>query len=157
MKGESVMRDLSDFFKIHDVIESVRRQAINDYWEDIKTDDIVAKLNATQRKYLFTVKRKGPCSLHTVMQSTGFSCSATSTAIDKLVRIGAVNRVRNDENRREIIVSLTPEMDAHFKNIDNLFRDKISKALSKCSQDEIDSILNGAKVLLDKFAEYDLH
>ena len=149
------MRDLSDFFKIHDVIESVRRQAINDYWNEIKSDDIVAKLNATQRKYLFTIKRKGPCSLHTVMHCTGFSCSATSTAIDKLVRIGAVNRVRNDENRREIIVSLTPEMDAHFKNIHALFRDKISKVLAECSQEEIDSIINGAKVLLKKLAEYD--
>lgn len=146
------MHNFDDFFRIHDVIESIRRQAINDYWEEIKTDDIVAKLNATQRKYLFTIKRKGPCSLHTVMHHTGFSAAATSTAIDKLVRIGAVNRVRNDENRREIIVSLTPEMDAHFKNIDALFRHRVSKVLSRCSQGESDSILNGAQVLLGKFS-----
>ena len=151
MKGETLMLDLNDFFRIHDNIERVRRQCITDYWEEIKTGDIVAKLNATQRKYLFTIKQHGPCSLQTVMHYTGFSCSATSTAIDKLVRIGAVNRVRNEDNRREIIVSLSSEMDDHFKRIEALFRKRISAALSDCSSDELEMILRGAKILLEKF------
>ncbi len=150
------MQDFSDCYRIHEAVHYLRGRCILEYWEKAKVDDIVNRLNTTQQKYLFAIKRLGPCSLNTVMNHTGFSCSATSTAIDKLVKLGAVNRERNPENRREIIVSLTPEIDKHLKGIDELFKRRIAEVLSSCTPEETDIIMKGAIILRKKLADYEL-
>ena len=150
------MFELNDFFGVHNAVEFLRRQCISEYWEGLQEDDVVAGLNHRQKNYLFTIKRLGPCSLHTIMHHTGLSSSAVSTAIDKLVRIGIVHRVRNDENRREVLVSIAPELDEHFREINSLFRSRIAAILAKCTPAESDTIFKGMKTLRGKFAEYDL-
>lgn len=148
------MLDLDNFFEAHNAIEFLRRQCISDYWESIKKDDVIAKLSLRQKNYLFAIKHLGPCSLQTIMLHTGLSSSAASAVVDKLVKIGIVNRTRNSENRREILVSLAPELDDHFRKINSLFRHRIAEILSECSSDELNSITQNAKVLRQKFSEF---
>ena len=147
------MLDLNDFFEVHNAIEFLRRECISEYWEGLQKDDVIARLNPRQKNYLFTIKRFGPCSLQVIMHHTGLSSSAASAAVDKLVKIGIVNRVRNDENRREVQVSLAPELHDHFRKIDSLFRTRISRILSECSPEEADVILKGAEALRRKFTD----
>lgn len=150
------MIDLNDFFESHNAIEFLRRQCISEYWEGLQKDDLIAMLSLRQKNFLFTIKRFGPCSLQTIMNNTGLSSSAVSASVDKLVRIDIVKRVRNSENRREVLVSLTPELHDHFRKIDSLFRSRVSKILSECTPEESDAIFKSAKALRRKFAKYDL-
>jgi DNA-binding MarR family transcriptional regulator len=138
--GEDSMLDLKNFVDLHRKIECLHRQCIAEYWEDNQEDDILRELSLRQLNYLFTIERYGPCSLQTVMHYTGMSSSAVSAAVDKLVKVGVVDRSQNQENRREAIVSLNRNIRGHLKRINDRFCKDIAEAFSDCSRKEKDII-----------------
>lgn len=144
------MNELDDFFEVHHLLGFIRRDSIGEYWEENQQDDIIARLAPRQINYLVTIERFGPCSLQTIMRHTGLSSSAASAAVDKLYRLGIVERIRNTENRREILVSLKLEIRDHIKKIDARFRDKIADALGNCSEEEMRLIIDCSRMLCHK-------
>ncbi len=145
------MTDLNDFFEAHCSIEFLRRQNIAEYWDENQEDDVIARLTPRQINHLVVINRYGPCSLHTVTQHTGLSSSAASAAIDKMVRLGIVDRVQNRDNRREIQVTLTPAIRNHLARIDLRFRTRIAAILADCTDEEAESISRSAGILRRKF------
>lgn len=146
---------MEDFFVVHGAVEFLRRQCISEYWDELREDDIVAALSPRQKNHLFTIKRLGPCSLHSIMLHTGLSSSAASAAVDKLVRLGVVERERNSENRREIVVRVTPGLEEHFRRIEDKFRERVSSLLSECETGELEAVRGGMAVLRRRFRDYE--
>ena len=134
------MIDLKSFVDLHSKIEFLHRQSIAKYWEDNHSDDILKVLSLRQLNYLFTIKRYGPCSLQTIMHYTGMSSSAVSAAVDKLVKVGVVERSQNPKNRREAIVSLNCNIMHHIKQVNDCFCADISEIFLDCSDEEADII-----------------
>jgi DNA-binding MarR family transcriptional regulator len=50
----------------------------------------------------------GPKSAGQLSEATGLSSAATTTMIDRLERKGFVRRIRNDTDRRQVLVEMTP-------------------------------------------------
>jgi DNA-binding MarR family transcriptional regulator len=144
------MNELDDFFEAHRDIEFLRRQNIADYWDEKQSDDLIRKFSLRQINYLSTIYRHGPCSLQTIMHHTGLSSSAVSAAIDKLVRAKVVNRVQNESNRREVLVSLTSAIRRHLNAIDMRFRKKIAGMLADCPPDELSAIARSSAIIRKK-------
>lgn len=146
------MPDLNDFFEMHRDMEFLRRQNIADYWDEKQSDDLVRKFSLRQINYLLTIYRHGPCSLQTVMRHTGLSSSAVSAAVDKLVKAKVVRRIRNEENRREVLVSLSPAIRKHLDTIDVRFRKKITCILADCPKNELSDIVRISALIRKKLS-----
>jgi DNA-binding MarR family transcriptional regulator len=149
------MNKFDDFFEVHHLLGFIRRDSIGEYWEENQQNDIIARLAPRQINYLATIERFGPCSLQTIMRHTGLSSSAASAAVDKLYRLGIVERIRNAENRREVVVSLKPEIRDHMKKIDARFRNKIATVLKNCTEDEMSLIVDCSTMLCHKLKKID--
>jgi DNA-binding MarR family transcriptional regulator len=147
------MLDLKKLLALHLELVFQRRQSIADYWDENQEDDLIARLTLRQINYLVTIKRYGPCSIHTIMQYTGLSSSAASAAVDKLVKAGVVDRVQNRDNRREVLVSLTPKIRYHMEQINERFLERIAEILADCSSEEEKAINRSTEILNRKFME----
>ncbi len=149
------MLDLEHFFKVNNMIDFLRRTAVAEYWENNREDDIINQLSPRQINYLATIERNQPCSLQTIIQYTNLSSSAASAAIDKLVRDGIAERVRNQENRREVIITLTPAIQQHLDKIKIAFQKKLAKMLSGCSPEEAEIINSAGRILSSHIKKQD--
>ena len=145
------MMELDDLFAAHNAMEFLRRQNLSDYWEEIQEEDVIGKLTPRQINYLVTINRYGPCSLQTIMHYTGLSSSAASAAVEKMVGLGIVERIRNPANRREIQVSLTDAIRQRIGQIDAGFRQCVTAILADCTEEEMAVIVRGAAILRQKF------
>ena len=131
------MLELNAYFRLHQTVERIRKEAIAEYWEKENRDDIIATLTPRQMNYLMILHKRGPCTLQEIMKMTGLSASASSAAVDKLVKLGILHRETDETNRRFIRVSITRELLGHMEKIDRLFRGKVHAALSSCTSGEI--------------------
>lgn len=150
MMKEGAMLNLNELINLHRKLEFLHRQSISDYWDENHENDLLRCLSLRQINHLLTIQSYGPCSLQTIMQHTGLSSSAVSAAVDKLVKAGVVDRAQNQENRREALVSLTPNIQRHLKQIHDRFCARISEILSDCSDEEAGIINKSAQILSRK-------
>ena len=90
------MPGLNHYFRLHQAIKRIRKEAIAEYWEKENKDDIIAALTPRQMNYLMIIHKRGPCTLQEIMGLTGLSASASSAAVDKLVKLGILSRKTAD-------------------------------------------------------------
>ncbi len=138
--GLTYMPGLNHYFRLHQAIERIRKEAIAEYWEKENKDDIIAALTPRQMNYLMIIHKRGPCTLQEIMGLTGLSASASSAAVDKLVKLGILSRKTDETNRRFIRVSVTEELLGHLERIDLLFREKVNAALKSCKAEDISAL-----------------
>ena len=93
-----------------DVIRSValRIQEMQDAMAQI--DESAARLlgvNRTDLRCLARLRLRGPMTAGELAAEAGLTPGATTTAIDRLERAGYARRVRDDADRRRVMVALT--------------------------------------------------
>ena len=66
-------------------------------------------VNRTDQRCLGLLYGHGPLSAGQLAQASALSPGATTTALDRLERAGYARRVRDPEDRRSVLVELTPE------------------------------------------------
>jgi DNA-binding MarR family transcriptional regulator len=74
-------------------------------------DDEVGRLldlNPTDRRGLDWLS-EGPMTASRLAEATGLSAAATTSLIDRLERKGFVRRIRQEADRRQVLVSMTDE------------------------------------------------
>jgi len=92
---------------IADIAEAVRD--FQDATDEV--DEAAAAMlgiNRTDLRCLAVLTRCGSLTAGQLASEVGLSSGATTSAIDRLVRQGHVERVRRDRDRRSITVTLTP-------------------------------------------------
>ena len=77
------------------------------------TDNRFTSLNSNQIHAALLLKSIAPCSLKHFAAVMRLSTSAASALIDRMVGNGIVLRRLNPDNRREILLSVSPEFDEH--------------------------------------------
>lgn len=142
------MLDLKNYFGLHQAIEKIRKKAIAEYWEAENKDDIIAALTQRQMNHLMIIHKRGTCTLQEVMNLTGLSASASSTAVDKLVKLGILHRETDETNRRFIRISVTKDLLVHMERIDLLFRQKVHAALKNCNEQDVKALERTSEQIL---------
>ena len=66
-------------------------------------------VNRTDQRCLGLLHAHGPMTAGQLAQASALSPGATTTALDRLERAGYARRVRDPEDRRSVLVELTPE------------------------------------------------
>ncbi len=144
------MRELDAFLTLHRELVMLRGECIADYWEENRSDDLLRVLSLRQMCTLLAIEQIAPCSLAGVMARTNLSKSAASAAVDKLVRCGMVTRRRNEENRRELIIEVEPEIRHYLDSIEDRFHREIDRHLAACGASEIHALNEASRALLNQ-------
>ena len=102
-----------------DDIEESKRELIAELRREIRAgqsavaavDNAVAErlgVNATDHRCLDILDQRGPMTAGAVAEALGLSRSAVTTVIDRLEQRRYVRRLQNPDDRRQVVVALTP-------------------------------------------------
>jgi len=91
-----------------ELIDEVRRsQSATDRFDQAVADAL--GLNRTDMRCLDALEREGSVSAGRLAQATGLTSGAMTTALDRLERAGYARRVHDIEDRRRVLVEVTPK------------------------------------------------
>lgn len=112
----------------HDLTAEVRRSQAATLRFDRAVADAVG-LNLTDMSCLDVLGQRGPLTAGQLAEHTGLTSGAMTTAIDRLEAAGYARRVRDDRDRRRVVVELTRQARAldgfyaeHERLAEQLFR-----------------------------------
>ena len=92
----------------NELIDEVRRsQAATDRFDQAVADAV--GLNRTDIRCVDVLDREGPLTAGRLAQAMGLTSGAVTTLVDRLERAGHARRVRDERDRRRVLVELTPE------------------------------------------------
>jgi DNA-binding MarR family transcriptional regulator len=95
-----------------ELIDEVRRsQSATDRFDQAVADAL--GLNRTDMRCLDVIDREGPIPAGRLAEATGLTTGAITTVLDRLERAGHARRVRDGDDRRRVLVELTPEARQH--------------------------------------------
>jgi DNA-binding MarR family transcriptional regulator len=91
-----------------ELITEVRRsQNATDRFDQAVADAI--GVNRTDLRCLDVIHREGPVPAGRLADATGLTTGAITTVLDRLERAGFARRVRDPDDRRRVLVEITPD------------------------------------------------
>lgn len=130
------------------VIKDIKSRMADDNFKNLNTNHIQAAL---------ILKSISPCTLKKFAATIRMSKAAASALVDRMVKSGLIRREENPQNRREVLLTVSPEFEAHVSYVRaemtrwfELLADRIGMetfekwhsvmvALNRVLQDEIES------------------
>ncbi|MEB3370089.1 MarR family winged helix-turn-helix transcriptional regulator [Saccharopolyspora mangrovi] len=98
-------------------------------------------VNRTDLRCLGLLSRRGAMTAGQLATEVGLTTGSTTTAIDRLVRKGYVERVRDDHDRRRITIEITPEAAALIEKLWGPLGRESQVLLMRRSKAELEAIL----------------
>jgi DNA-binding MarR family transcriptional regulator len=89
------------------VTEVRRSQVATDRFDHAVADAL--GVNRTDMRCMDILEREGPLPAGRLAEAAGLTSGAMTTALDRIERAGFVRRVPDREDRRRVLVELTPE------------------------------------------------
>jgi DNA-binding MarR family transcriptional regulator len=94
-----------------ELIREVRRsQLATDRYDQAVADAL--GLNRTDMRCLDVIQREGSVTAGRLAEATGLTTGAITTVLDRLERRGFARRVRDESDRRRVLVEIAPEVRA---------------------------------------------
>ena len=97
------------------------------------------KRGVTQTQFLMmaSIRAYARCTMGTLARNLHISMPTASGIVERLVRSGYVRRVPQAEDRRQVIVELTPKARAFFREFEAVIRRRWEEALLSLDPDEL--------------------
>lgn len=92
---------------------------------------------------------RGECAMSALAEATHQSAASLTGVVDRLLEKDLVRRERHEDDRRKVMVAVTPEGEAVLEAIKQARREQMAAALSDLAQHEIAELMR----LLDKVTE----
>ena len=90
-----------------ELIDEVRRShTATDRFDQAVADAL--GVNRTDMRCLDTIEREGPVAAGRLAEATGLTSGAITTVLDRLERAGFARRISDPDDRRRVLVELTP-------------------------------------------------
>jgi DNA-binding MarR family transcriptional regulator len=106
-------------------------------------------LTVAELRILKVLREQGSSPMNRFCPETMLSQPTITAIVDKLEERGLVERVRSREDRREVLIAITPKGgDTYVEGMD-LHRRFIERSLSALGADEVDALVGLLKKLAD--------
>lgn len=117
----------------------------------IRAQGYLGRLNLTypQTVTLMILDADGPMPISELAKATGSANSTTSGVVDRLERLGLAQRVRSEQDRRKIFVSVTRQYEEIRAKVVSDASDQFAKCMQDLSTEEQARILDGLNLLAD--------
>ncbi|MBQ8754984.1 MAG: MarR family transcriptional regulator [Lentisphaeria bacterium] len=134
-KPEHLLGRVEVFKKMCRMLEMKRKRFIENDWQHY------AKLIPRQQfLHLMMVRHSLPCNLAKIMQVTGMTSAGASIFVDKMVKQGALERIEDPNDRRNVIVTFTPRAEKITARIDDRLNQYIFHFFADCSPEELETL-----------------
>ena len=101
--------------------------------------EFFVKRGVTQTQFLMlaAIRAYARCTMSALARSLHISLPTASGIVERLVRSGYVRRVPEAEDRRQVIVELTPKAAQFFREFESVVRRRWEEALLSLDPDEL--------------------
>ena len=100
-------------------------------------------LSLPQMRVLTIVRRHGPLNLNAVAQGLGVHPSNATRTCNRLVEAGLLDRRDNPDDRRNVVLTLTPEGRTLWDGVMDHRRRAIERVVRRLSADEREQLASG--------------
>src|SRR5687768_2268714 len=125
---------------VEQVIHLARaHQAANDAFDEVAYQKL--GINRTDGRCLDIVENQGPLTAGRLAQLSGLTTAAVTAVLDRLERAGYARRVRDADDRRQVIVELTPLMGERGEQIWGPLGKEGVAELSRMSVEQLEQVM----------------
>jgi DNA-binding MarR family transcriptional regulator len=114
-------------------------QAANDAFDEVAFEKL--GINRTDGRCLDIIENQGPMTAGRLAQLSGLTTAAVTAVLDRLERAGYARRVRDEKDRRQVIVELTPLMAERGGQIWGPLGKEAMKEIGRLSVDELKLVM----------------
>jgi DNA-binding MarR family transcriptional regulator len=114
-------------------------EAANDAFDEIACEKL--GVNRTDLRCLNIVDNQGPMTAGRLAELSGLTTAAVTSILDRLERAGYARRVRDQEDRRQVIVELTPLLAERAGPIWGPLGEEAVTRLSRMTVEELNGVL----------------
>ena len=114
-------------------------EAANDAFDEVAREKL--GINRTDLRCLNIVENQGPMNAGRLAELSGLTTAAVTSVLDRLERAGYARRVRDQEDRRQVIVEVTPLLAERASPIWGPLGEEASAMLSRMSVEELESLM----------------
>lgn len=137
---------------------------LKDYLESIvikeiksrMTDDSFRSLNSNQIHAALILKSISPCTLKKFSATMRISKAAASALVDRMVKSGVISREANPRSRREVLLTVSPEFDAHVSHVRSEMTQWFEKLIEKMGMETFEK-WHSVMVILNRILRDELH
>ena len=114
-------------------------EAANDAFDEVAREKL--GINRTDLRCLNIVENHAPMNASRLAELSGLTTAAVTSVLDRLERAGYARRVRDHEDRRQVIVEVTPLLAERATPIWGPLGEEARAVLSRMSVDELESLM----------------
>lgn len=129
----------------HDIMSIEEKAIITEEFKDISNNDM---------HILEAIGLKEPRNMSTVAKKLSVTVGTLTTAINNLVKKGYVSRMRSEEDRRVVLLSLTAKGEKAYRHHENFHHEMIEATLQGLSPEETKILVHALTNLKDFFRSY---
>ena len=129
----------------NDIMTIEEKAIITEEFKDISNNDM---------HILEAIGLKEPRNMSTVAKKLSVTVGTLTTAINNLVKKGYVSRVRSDEDRRVVLLSLTAKGEKAYRHHENFHQEMIEATLQGLSSEETEILVHALTNLKKFFQSY---
>ena len=141
-KLEHLLGRVDVFKKMCRMLEMKRKQFLENHWK--RYEKVIPR---QQFLHLMMVRHSLPCNLNKIVQITGMTSAGASIFVDKMVKLGALERREDVDDRRNVIISFTPHVRKVVERIDDRLDKYIFQFFADCTPEELATLENASRLV----------
>lgn len=128
--------------KLADELISLARahEAANDAFDEVACQKL--GINRTDLRCLNIVDNQGSMTAGRLAELSGLTTAAITSVLDRLERAGYARRVRDQQDRRQVMVEVTPLLAERATPIWGPLGDEARSTLGRMSADELEALMD---------------
>lgn len=115
-------------------------EAANDAFDEVACQKL--GINRTDLRCLNIMDNQGPMTAGRLAEQSGLTTAAVTSVLDRLERAGYARRVRDQEDRRQVIVEVTPLLAERAGPIWGPLGDEARAAFARLSVEELNGVMD---------------
>ncbi|HSG86669.1 MAG TPA: MarR family transcriptional regulator [Candidatus Limnocylindrales bacterium] len=138
----------AEIVRILDGYESLMQQLVGAHLPEF----MEVAVTMSQAKVLYTVLVAGSLRLSELAGRLGVSLSTTSSQVDRLVELGLLDRHDDPADRRQVVISVTPDGATQLERFRELNSEQLHALLDHVADDDLRVVADGLRILSDAAA-----
>lgn len=114
-------------------------EAANDAFDEVAREKL--GINRTDLRCLNIIENQGRLSAGRLAQLSGLTTAAVTSVLDRLERAGYARRIRDEEDRRQVFVEVTPLLAERARAIWGPLGEEARAVLGRMTAEELESLL----------------
>ena len=115
-------------------------EAANDAFDEVAREKL--GINRTDLRCLNIIDNSGPMTAGRLAELSGLTTAAVTSVLDRLERAGYARRVRDQPDRRQVIVEVTPLLAERATPIWGPLGEEARSTLSRMSAEELRALID---------------